>query len=72
MTPTLIAFNDIYNKLYYVNTNRIEYLMFIPLQNTIDQERIYCRCGEGLIDTTVYESTATTLKKKLNQFVPTF
>ena len=71
MTPTLVVFNDIFNSLYYINTNRIEYVMFIPIQNAINKERICCRCGEGLIDTTVYDSTATMLKKRLNQFVPT-
>lgn len=69
MTPTLVKFTNINNELFYVNTNRIEYVMFIPLSNAFE-ERVYIRCGEGLVDTTIRQQTAALLKEKLNYFVP--
>lgn len=68
-TPNLISFCDINSELFYVNVDRVQYAHFMPVKNNIGKERVYIRCGEGLIDTNVTANVAEHIKTRLNNFV---
>ena len=67
-TPNLIPFCDINSELFYVNVDRVQYAHFMPVKNNIGTERVYIRCGEGLIDAIVTANVAERIKTRLNNF----
>ena len=68
MTPTLLTFCDINNHLRYVNLNNIEVIKFSTPSNIMMEKMIVRYLSGEALTYEVREDTATSIKKKLNQF----
>lgn len=69
MSVFMCKFNDVNEKKYYINVGRIEYASFMEVPNASHVKRAYIRCGEGLIDTQVSNTTADRIQAYLDSFV---